>query len=608
MPTVVHAASPPPERSPKERAKRPIIALSDAAQRKANGIHYTPPLLAAYLAQQVVAGLVNRTGTSGYISILDPACGDGGLLKAVSAAAPLALRARLALTGFDTDAEALRVAERTLSDIEAASVDLRCVDFLSTFSISDSEPQMGFQFGAKKRERPQSETLFDAIIANPPYVRTQVLGSAAARKLAGRFGISGRVDLYHAFVKAMTLALREGGVLGLLTSNRFLSVQSGSSMREWLTSHFQLLRLVDLGDTKLFEAAVLPAMLIALRKAGASEQHCEFIRVYETSGQDSASQRNVKSVLEVLDGSFSGHASADDRCFHVQTGHLQASSDSATPWTMSNGDIASWLSSVKAHASGEFSDVAKVCVGIKTTADAVFIRDDWDSLPEAEKPEVELLHPLVTHHLAARWHLPAAPATAKRVLYPYRLECEDRVPVDLADYPCAQRYLLKHRERLQGRSYVIEGGRHWYEIWVPHRPLDWTRPKIAFPDISETSKFFLVEEGWIVNGDCYWARLLPGQDPAWLNVMLAVANSSFIHKFYDVVFHNKLYAGRRRFMSQYVNRFPLPNLERAGDILDATAGLLRACATQDTDRVARLQLELDRLVWRAFGLPEEIAR
>lgn len=608
MPIVADAVPPQVGRSHDKRAEQPLVAVPEQAKRKANGIHYTPPPLAAYLARQVVAGLVNHTRTTRRISILDPACGDGELLKAISDAVPRSLRAHLTLCGFDTDAEALRRAERTLAETGVASVDLRCVDFLSAFSISDSELQMGFQFTAEKRERPQPEALFDAVISNPPYVRTQVLGSAAARELAGRFALSGRVDLYHAFVKAMTLALREGGVLGLLTSNRFLSVQSGSSMREWLASHFQLLRLVDLGDTKLFAAAVLPAVLVARRKDGVSEQDCEFIRVYQTSPQGSDSRRHVDSVLEVLDGSFSGYASTGGFCFHVQTGHLRTSRDSATPWTVSNGDIAAWLCTVKAHASGEFSDVVKVCVGIKTTADAVFIRDDWDSLPEAEKPEEELLHPLVTHHLAARWHLPAILADAKRVLYPYRLASEDRIPVDLADYPHTKRYLLNHRERLQGRSYVVESGRKWYEIWVPHRPVDWTRPKIAFPDISETGKFFLVEEGWIVNGDCYWAKLLSGKDPVWLNVLLAVANSSFIHKFYDIVFHNKLYAGRRRFMSQYVNRFPLPKLNRAGDILDVMAQLLPASSTQDTDRVARLQLELDQLVWRAFGLPEEVTR
>lgn len=608
MPILVHTAPLPVGRSHKGRGKPSLLAVADATQRKANGIHYTPPLLAAYLAQQVVAGWGSRLGLNGQISVLDPACGDGELLKAIADAAPRDLRARLALTGFDTDAKALREAELTLAGLGVASVNLRCVDFLSAFAPFGSERQMDFQFTADSRQRLPPEALFDAIISNPPYVRTQVLGSAAARELAVRFELTGRVDLYHAFVKAMTLALREGGVLGLLTSNRFLSVQSGTSMREWLASRFQLLRLVDLGDTKLFQAAVLPAILVAMRKAGAEEQECEFIRVYEASSQNGVSRHDVSSVLDILDGSFSGYASAGGRCFHVQTGHLKVSPDSTTPWTMSNGDIDSWLSTVNAHALGAFSDVAKVCVGIKTTADAVFIRDDWDSLPEAERPEEELLHPLVTHHLAARWHLPATPAVAKRVLYPYSLRAADRMPVDLADYPRARRYLHKHRERLQSRSYVIESGRQWYEIWVPHRPVDWTRPKIAFPDISETSKFFLVEDGWIVNGDCYWAKLLPGKPNFWLDIMLAVANSSFIHKFYDIAFHNKLYAGRRRFMRQYVNRFPLPKIDRAGDILDLMPQLLRASSTQDMAQVARLQPQLDGMIWRAFGLAEEVAR
>ncbi len=44
-------------------------------------------------------------------------------------------------------------------------------------------------------------------------------------------------------------------------------------------------------------------------------------------------------------------------------------------------------------------------------------------------------------------------------------------------------------------------------------------------------------------------------------MMLAVANSSVATEFYDTMFHNKLYAGRRRFMTQYVKEFPLPALD-----------------------------------------------
>ena len=44
-------------------------------------------------------------------------------------------------------------------------------------------------------------------------------------------------------------------------------------------------------------------------------------------------------------------------------------------------------------------------------------------------------------------------------------------------------------------------------------------------------------------------------------LMMAVANSSFVTRYYDIAFHNKLYAGRRRFMTQYVKKFPLPDVE-----------------------------------------------
>lgn len=577
---------------------------TDKERRKANGIHYTPPLLAAYLAEQVVDGLKDERTKFSELSILDPACGEGELLKAVVDAVPRAWRNKLRLTGFDMDEAALGHARGLLKDSGVASVELRASDFLSRVAGVKASSQMDLLQPNTKEEEAQ----FDAVISNPPYVRTQVLGSAAARELAARFNLTGRVDLYHAFVKAMTLVLRKGGILGLLTSNRFLTVQSGSSMRDWLTSQFRLRRLVDLGDTKLFEAAVLPAIVVAKRTASSSTQDCEFIRVYEASQMVTPSLRQTRSILDALDGSFAGHARANGTSFHVETGRLQTGLDSRTPWAMSNDGLHAWLATVKSNTAGTFADVARICVGIKTTADSVFVRDDWETLPEQERPENELLRPLVTHHLAARWHMSADAASTKQVLYPYAKDAADRLPVGLADFPRARAYLLKHRARLESRSYVIESGRQWYEIWVPHRPSDWTQPKLAFPDISETSKFFLVEPGWVVNGDCYWTKLLPGKDASSLMLMLAVANSSFALKFYDAVFHNKLYSGRRRFMSQYVSRFPLPKLQRAQDIRDLIPSVIAASQAGSSPDLERMEKDLDELVWKAFGLSKEVAR
>ncbi|MCY4456377.1 MAG: hypothetical protein OXB90_00325, partial [Acidimicrobiaceae bacterium] len=57
---------------------------------------------------------------------------------------------------------------------------------------------------------------------------------------------------------------------------------------------------------------------------------------------------------------------------------------------------------------------------------------------------------------------------------------------------------------LEGRAYVIEGGRNWFEIWVPQKPALWTQQKIVFPDIADAPRFAIDRSGSIVNGDCYW--------------------------------------------------------------------------------------------------------
>ena len=307
-----------------------VVVIPDEAERKAQGIHYTPPLLAAYLAEQVVAGLKSRARRLGPITVLDPACGDGELLKAVFEAVPEAWRDRLSLTGFDKNAQAVAAAKIVLSGLGAASVSLQCADFLSV--VSQKDEQMSLLFAAASKGKCPLTAQFDAVISNPPYVRTQVLGAVAAQELAARFDLTGRVDLFHAFVKAMTVALREEGILGLLTSNRFLTVQSGSAMRDWLLENFHLVRLVDLGDTKLFEAAVLPAIVIGRRTASTPPQECEFIRVYESRAKADAGARKVDSVLEVLDGSFSGQARVNGASFEVETGRL-LTADSRSPWS-----------------------------------------------------------------------------------------------------------------------------------------------------------------------------------------------------------------------------------------------------------------------------------
>ena len=462
--------------------------------------------------------------------MLDPACGDGELLVALVTALIEAgySSEQITVCGFDQDAAAVAVTRQRIAELAIESSDIRVANFLQAFEELEG---------------------CDCVISNPPYVRTQVMGGPQAQRLAKQFELKGRVDLYQVFTAAILQCLNPWAAVGLLTSNRFLTVKAGASMRKMLRQHLQLKQIFDLGDSRLFEAAVLPVIFTGnkLVTSGKSDESTppEFCRIYRSDAETIGEGCLLDLIEQTTE---TGNVATQQGNFEVQRGFLTGDD----VWQLTNARTQRWLKRINKRQRYRFSDVAEIKVGIKTTADKVFIGDDW---PKG----MELLQPLLTHHVAQRW---CCETPTKRVLYPYDLEAEKRTAVDLADFPLAAEHLRLNKAQLSGRKYLIDAGRQWFEIWVAQQPHAWRRSKIVWPDISEEPKFFLDNSGAIVNGDCYWLTLREGFEDDWLYLILAIANSEVATQYYDYVFCNKLYAGRRRFMTQYVADFPLPDLQR----------------------------------------------
>lgn len=548
--------------------------MATAADRKRHGKHYTPEELARFLASRVLAHVT----TDDPLAILDPACGDGELLFAIhEVASALPTGLDVTLVGYELDAEAAEFA-RLRASTAGIEVTIHEGDFLvAAETLPDGS--------------------FDAIITNPPYVRTQQLGSDASRVLAEKFGLSGRIDLTHPFVAIAPRLLKQGGVLGLLSSNRFLTTKAGSNVREVLSSRFNLVELYDLGDTRLFQAAVLPAITVATRESP-REVACPYVSAYEVAADGS---RLCSDLFEALSAQQDFQVLHDGREVAVRAGTLQMGTLPTEPWRMVRTDDESWLQGLLKSSWSTFGDLAKIRVGIKTTADGVFISDEWESADP--QPEPSLLLPLVTHDNITPWKIGE---TRTRVLYPYELKASRRTLVDMDRFPAAMAYLESHASRLKSRQYVIDGGRKWYEIWVPQRPALWRVPKIVFPDISEQPRFTYDKSGAVVNGDCYWISLadLDSEDVAFL--MLGVANSSLATRFYDAVCGNRLYSGRRRWITQYVSKFPVPNpaSEPAQELIE----LCRSLSCGLTTPTPEVRSMLDNLVERSFQASEPTPR
>lgn len=556
--------------------------------RKDSGAHYTPAILSDFVASQITAQIDLTHSTT--FRILDPALGDGELIISLLRAIRNIWKGNnIEVYGFDTDNNALKIAfDRIREEFPDIPVFFSNEDFL----------EYAIRCGRNDLFSPTIEK-FDVVIANPPYVRTQVLGAKDAQRIANIFNLSGRIDLYHAFLLGISMVLKPGGLTGVITSNRFMTTKSGGCVRNAIINEFKILYVWDLGDTQLFEAAVLPSVLLLKRKNGSDTYSIPgFTSIYSTTAR--VEDRVVANVLDAIN--FPGIIKTESgQFFEIKVGLLDHGQSNDGVWHISTENSTNKLAIVKANTYCTFGDIGKIRVGIKTTADKVFIRSDWSTLPKDEQPE--LLFPLITHHVARRYRMEES-STPLFVLYPHIFINGKRTTVDLKDFPNTSNYLEKNRITLEARDYVISSGRKWFEIWVPQDPSAWSKPKLIFRDISEKPTFWLDLNGGIVNGDCYWLVSNKPDHDELLWLALAIGNSSFIEWFYDHSFNNKLYSGRRRFMTQYVEKFPLPqpNTELGKEIIRLAKIAYDKVLSNE---LATIEKDLDLLIWKAFGLSDE---
>ena len=561
---------------------KPTKRYRQVTKEKTGGATYTPKVLSDFVAEKIIRAAgsfsINQT-----IRILDPAAGHGELLISLINQFPKKHRDKIEIYGFETDQNAIKIATERIAE-----------NFPNNTVCFEHRNFLEFVLECCKQDIPRA---YDLIIANPPYVRTQIMGATQARIHSEQFGLSGRFDLYHAFMLAISMILKSTGVAGIITSNRFMSTKSGACVRNALMERFNILHVWDLGDTKIFNAAVLPAVLITEGRNRRKVGNPTFTSIYqvqltaENFASNPITALNYEGIVETDDG----------KCFQVNHGELDTSGTPDGVWRVATKQADNWLAKVQNNSWGTFRDIGKIRVGVKTCADKVFIRKDWDKFPEAERPE--LLKPLITHHVAQQYKSLSSNHITK-ILYPHESVKGHRRTIEINNFPQSKKYLESHRHTLEGRSYVIDAGREWYEIWVPQNPASWAKPKLVFRDISEKPTFWIDLDGSVVNGDCYWLTCENCNQTDLLWLAAAVGNSTFIEKFYDHCFNNKLYAGRRRFMTQYVENFPLPNPESAigKKIIATTKRIYRVTPSQEA---SKLQKRLTQMVWRSFGFAVE---
>lgn len=233
--------------------------LLSAEHRARHGVYYTPPALAACLADQAeAAGLDWATAR-----VLDPAAGCGALLVASG------LRMAGALAGTEPALAARAIAARLRGwerDPVAAWIATVMLEAALLPLLRDTGQRLGdCLLTGDALDRGEAPS-FDLVIGNPPYGR-QVLPPALRDRFAR--SLYGHANLYGVFMDLSVRLAKPGGLICFLTPSSFLAGDYFKHLRRTLAEEAPPLRLDFVEQRKgVFDNVLQETVLATYRKAG----------------------------------------------------------------------------------------------------------------------------------------------------------------------------------------------------------------------------------------------------------------------------------------------------------------------------------------------------
>lgn len=97
---------------------------------------------------------------------------------------------------------------------------------------------------------------FDAVIGNPPYIRSQTLGEQQRRYYEQKFcAATATYDIYVLFFERALSLISKTGHVGMILPNKFFTTDYGVGLRKLLTHPNRIEKIVDFEDGQVFSRA-----------------------------------------------------------------------------------------------------------------------------------------------------------------------------------------------------------------------------------------------------------------------------------------------------------------------------------------------------------------
>ena len=294
---------------------------------------------------------------------------------------------------------------------------------------------------------------FDAIVGNPPYVRIQNMVKYLLEEIRYyQSEISGYTvaksdtfDKYYLFIQRAIQLLNKQGVLGYIVPNKFFIVKGGKALREFISSHSTICKIIHFGVTQVFPNRSTYTAVLVLDKENRANFNFKRIKKINT---------------EFIAGAIN-YVEYSNAAFKDQ------------PWIFVSKESESVFNKIRIANTILLKDVAEISVGLQTSADKIYIiqpHSETGTTFKFKKGNVEheiekaICKPCL-YDLSFNLFDTVLPNA--QIIFPYTIE-EDKAEVFSEEhfqneYPLTWAYLSLFKNALSKRS--INGSKNpkWYQ-------------------------------------------------------------------------------------------------------------------------------------------------
>ena len=303
------------------QSKKGLSVEKDTTKRKEQGIYYTPVFIVDYIVKNSLKPILDRCNSVEdlqKIKILDPACGSGSfLIRALEVIldkykefgdrggefTKLQILTRN-IYGVDFDQQAVEIARLNLL--------INALDTRMKMPGLDKNIKYGNSLTIDwKEEFPEvfKQGGFDVIIGNPPYIK-EFINKGAFDDLHDSPYYQGKMDIWTMFGCISIDLLKNGGVVGFIAPNNWISNAGASIFRDKILTDGELRMFIDFGDYKVFDQASIQTMIYVFEKKQPSNKYSiDYIRIIDKNITEEnlvAEIINKKTKIEVEPKNFLG--------------------------------------------------------------------------------------------------------------------------------------------------------------------------------------------------------------------------------------------------------------------------------------------------------------